>query len=244
MSEKRSTGRLRTEIGKGAVTCGFTARQYGANQQGWPYPSGRDRGGGCRAPGIGCRAVPAAPAVRPPGSRSRLHATSCRSARSARSGRDPSGGRILVRRCVAMNQPIRKGSCLKDDHQRHRHHHRRRRGGRPPAFDRRIYHRRNLIERCCNPLKGCIGIATRYDKTATSDEAAVGLASFLLWARSVGRRPQVRLVRLISPPHAPHLPQPQAQRQRSSTSCMQHGGNPVHWCSGRICGARRARWCR
>ncbi len=238
MSEKRSTGRLRTVIGKGAVTCGFTARQYGANQQGWPYPSGRDRGGGCRV-------SDAAPFPPPPpsGLREVGHDRMQRPAGAPGVGRDPSGGCILVRRCVAMNQPTRKGSCLKDDHQRHRHH-RRRHGGRPPAFDRRIHHRRNLIERCCNPLKGCHGIAIRYDKTATSYEAAVGLASYLLRARSVGRRPQVRLVRLISPPHAPHLPQPQAQRQRSSTSCMQHGGNPVHWCSGRICGARRARWCR
>lgn len=31
---------------------------------------------------------------------------------------------------------------------------------------------------------GFRGIATRYDKTATSYEAAVSLASFLLWARS------------------------------------------------------------
>lgn len=35
------------------------------------------------------------------------------------------------------------------------------------------------------PLKFFRGIATRYDKTATSYEAAVILASFLLWARSV-----------------------------------------------------------
>jgi len=37
----------------------------------------------------------------------------------------------------------------------------------------------------CNRLKGFRGIATRYEKTATSYEAAVTLASFLLWARSV-----------------------------------------------------------
>ncbi|BFO21934.1 hypothetical protein SHKM778_83220 [Streptomyces sp. KM77-8] len=36
-----------------------------------------------------------------------------------------------------------------------------------------------------NQLKGFRGIATRYEKTATSYEAAVTLASFLLWARSV-----------------------------------------------------------
>ncbi|MEW2266070.1 IS5 family transposase [Streptomyces sp. NPDC047853] len=58
-------------------------------------------------------------------------------------------------------------------------------GGRPPGFDRETYRRRNLIERCFNRLKGFRGIATRYEKTATSYEAAVTLASILLWARSV-----------------------------------------------------------
>ena len=69
--------------------------------------------------------------------------------------------------------------------QRRQRHHRGRRGCRPPAFDRQIYRRRNVVERCFNRLKGFRGIATRYDKTATSYEAAVSLASFLLWARSV-----------------------------------------------------------
>ncbi|WP_442814186.1 IS5 family transposase [Streptomyces sp. NBC_00151] len=72
----------------------------------------------------------------------------------------------------------------KTDQKRHRHN-RGHRGGRPPAFDRQVYRRRNVVERCFNRLKGFRGIATRYDKTATSYEAAVNLASFLLWARSV-----------------------------------------------------------
>ncbi|WP_381560377.1 IS5 family transposase [Streptomyces eurythermus] len=58
-------------------------------------------------------------------------------------------------------------------------------GGRPPGFDRESCRRRNVIERCFNRLKGFRGIATGYEKTATSHEAAVTLASFLLWARSV-----------------------------------------------------------
>ncbi|MGV9349479.1 IS5 family transposase, partial [Streptomyces spiralis] len=58
-------------------------------------------------------------------------------------------------------------------------------GGRPPGFDRETYRRRNVIERCFNRLKGFRGIATRYEKTATSYEAAVTLASFLIRARSV-----------------------------------------------------------
>ncbi|GAA2653594.1 transposase [Streptomyces vastus] len=72
----------------------------------------------------------------------------------------------------------------KTDQRRHRHNwgHR---GGRPPAFDRDIYRQRNIVERCFNRLKSFRGIATRYEKTAVSYEAAVTLASFLLWARSV-----------------------------------------------------------
>ncbi|WP_443061826.1 IS5 family transposase [Streptomyces sp. NBC_00425] len=84
----------------------------------------------------------------------------------------------LRRRGIACTIPE------KSDQQRHRHS-RGRHGGRPPAFDRQIDRRRNIIERCFNRLKGFRGIATRYDKTATSYEAAVSPASFLLWARSV-----------------------------------------------------------
>ncbi|BCL21842.1 hypothetical protein GCM10017668_36850 [Streptomyces tuirus] len=71
----------------------------------------------------------------------------------------------------------------KADQQRHRHK-RGRQGGRPPSFDRETYRRRNAVEQCFNRLKHFRGIATRYDKTTTSYEAAVSLASFLLWARS------------------------------------------------------------
>ncbi|MGW2206900.1 IS5 family transposase [Streptomyces sp. NPDC001774] len=56
------------------------------------------------------------------------------------------------------------------------------RGGRPPAFDREAYKHRNVVERCFNRLKQWRGIATRYDKTAQSFEAAVALASLLMWA--------------------------------------------------------------
>ena len=71
----------------------------------------------------------------------------------------------------------------KTDQQRHWHHHGPR-GGRPPAFDQQIYRQRNIVERCFNRLKGFRGIATRYEKTATSYEAAVTLASILLWVRA------------------------------------------------------------
>ncbi|MBJ6630500.1 transposase [Streptomyces sp. I5] len=53
-------------------------------------------------------------------------------------------------------------------------------GGRPPGFDRETYRRCNTIELCFNRLKGFRGIATGYEKTATSYEAAVSLASFPL----------------------------------------------------------------
>ncbi len=43
----------------------------------------------------------------------------------------------------------------------------------------------NIVERCSNRLKGFRGVATGYDKIATSYEAAGSLASFLLWAGSV-----------------------------------------------------------
>ncbi|MGZ3113416.1 IS5 family transposase [Streptomyces sp. H62] len=56
------------------------------------------------------------------------------------------------------------------------------RGGRPPAVDKQLYKRRNVVERCFNRLKQWRGIATRYDKTAESYQAAVTLASLLMWA--------------------------------------------------------------
>lgn len=56
------------------------------------------------------------------------------------------------------------------------------RGGRPPVFDRQIYKRRNVVERCFNRLKQWRGIATCYDKTVESYQAAATLASLLMWA--------------------------------------------------------------
>ncbi|MER6471409.1 transposase, partial [Streptomyces collinus] len=53
---------------------------------------------------------------------------------------------------------------------------------RPPAFDRDTYKRRNVVERCFNKLKQWRGIATRYDKTTESYQAAVTLAALLMWA--------------------------------------------------------------
>lgn len=56
------------------------------------------------------------------------------------------------------------------------------RGGQPPVFDRTVYKQRNVVERCFNRLKQWRGKAIRYDKTTESYEAAVTLASLLMWA--------------------------------------------------------------
>ncbi|MFI0968396.1 transposase [Streptomyces sp. NPDC021080] len=56
------------------------------------------------------------------------------------------------------------------------------RGGHPPVFDKQLYRHRNVVERCFNRLKQWRGIATRYDKTAESYQAAITLASLLMWA--------------------------------------------------------------
>ncbi|WP_443333407.1 IS5 family transposase [Streptomyces sp. CB02115] len=53
---------------------------------------------------------------------------------------------------------------------------------RPPTSDREVCKHRNVVERCFNRLKQWRGIATRYDKTAQSYEAAATLASLLMWA--------------------------------------------------------------
>ncbi|RMB81458.1 IS5 family transposase [Streptomyces shenzhenensis] len=55
-------------------------------------------------------------------------------------------------------------------------------GRRPPAFDKQIYKRRNVVEPRFNRLKQWRGIATRYDKTAECYQAAVALVSLLMWA--------------------------------------------------------------
>lgn len=60
-----------------------------------------------------------------------------------------------------------------------------RRGERPCGFDPATYRRRNVVERCFNRLKHFRGIAIRYDKTATSYQAAVTLAATLLWLRPI-----------------------------------------------------------
>ncbi|MFE7581114.1 IS5 family transposase [Streptomyces gardneri] len=56
-------------------------------------------------------------------------------------------------------------------------------GGRPPAFDAEAYRQRNAVERCINRLKQWRGLAMRTDKLAIAYQAALHLASILIWAR-------------------------------------------------------------
>lgn len=75
-------------------------------------------------------------------------------------------GHIIPERADQVRNRLRRGS----------------RGGRPPTFDKQRYKQRNVVERCFNELKQWRGIATRYDKAAESFQAAVTLASLLMWA--------------------------------------------------------------
>jgi transposase len=56
-------------------------------------------------------------------------------------------------------------------------------GGRPPAFDTIAYQRRNVIEQSFNDHKQWRGIATRYDKLATTYRGCVVLRSIITWLR-------------------------------------------------------------
>lgn len=52
----------------------------------------------------------------------------------------------------------------------------RRRRGRPPVFDKKLYAKRNVIERLIGWLKECRRLATRFEKKARSYLAMVKLA--------------------------------------------------------------------
>lgn len=56
-------------------------------------------------------------------------------------------------------------------------------GGRPPAFDKEIYRRRNVVERCFGRLKQFRGLATRYAKRVAYYRAEVVIATIALWLR-------------------------------------------------------------
>jgi transposase len=53
--------------------------------------------------------------------------------------------------------------------------------GRPLLFDKAVYARRNVVERCINRLKQWRGLATRYEKRAVNYRAMLVLASIVLW---------------------------------------------------------------
>lgn len=57
------------------------------------------------------------------------------------------------------------------------------RGGRPPEFDRELYKRRNVVERCFNRLKQFRDLATRYAKRAAYYQAELTIAAIILWLR-------------------------------------------------------------
>ena len=52
-------------------------------------------------------------------------------------------------------------------------------GGRPPKFDKDLYRIRNTVERGFNRIKQWRGIATRYDKYATTYLGGVLLAALI-----------------------------------------------------------------
>jgi len=53
----------------------------------------------------------------------------------------------------------------------------------PPAFSKRLYRERNLVERFFNKLKHFRAVATRYDKRDENYLASVKLASLRIWIR-------------------------------------------------------------
>ncbi|WP_420711950.1 MULTISPECIES: IS5 family transposase [unclassified Streptomyces] len=56
-------------------------------------------------------------------------------------------------------------------------------GGRPPGFDAETYKERNAVERCIARLKQWRGLAVRTDKLAIAYQAALHLASILIWTQ-------------------------------------------------------------
>ena len=77
---------------------------------------------------------------------------------------------------------------IPDDQKRHRHN-RGARGGRPPKFDAQDYKGRNIVERGFCHLKQWRGIATRYDKLATTFRAAALLHGVIAWIKHLSDTP-------------------------------------------------------
>jgi transposase len=53
------------------------------------------------------------------------------------------------------------------------------------AFDKTIYARRNVVERCINRLKQWRGLATRYETRAVNNRAMVVRAAIVIWLGSI-----------------------------------------------------------
>lgn len=58
------------------------------------------------------------------------------------------------------------------------------RSGRPLAFNKAIYARRNVVERCINRLKQWRGLATRYEKRTVNYRTMLVIASIVTWLES------------------------------------------------------------
>ncbi len=81
---------------------------------------------------------------------------------------------LLRRRGLSQTIPERK-----DQRERRATH-----PGRRPGFDREVYRRRNVVERCVGRLKQWRSVATRYEKRAVNYRAMVVIASLMLWLPS------------------------------------------------------------
>jgi transposase len=85
--------------------------------------------------------------------------------------RYPRGRRLLRQRQIPHTIPERTDQRAR----------RAMRPGRPLAFDRAVYARRNVVERCINRLKQWRGLATRSEKRAVNYRALVVLAALVIW---------------------------------------------------------------
>jgi transposase len=59
------------------------------------------------------------------------------------------------------------------------------RGGRPVTYDAERYRQRNTVERCFQRIKTWRGLATRFDKTPESYEAALHLRGAIMWLKTL-----------------------------------------------------------
>jgi transposase len=74
-----------------------------------------------------------------------------------------------------------------------------------PKFSKRLYKKRNLVERFFNKLKHFRAVATRFEKHDANFLALVKLASARIWMRFMSRRPRA-LGHHCSPPSLAYQP--------------------------------------